>query len=127
MMLTAKVFALQKLPHFQDLGLRELTHLARLMSEHTYPAGQVIHRESAPIKRLIVVLEGHFVDPDGLPLPELIGVRSLLFEEDLPAPITAGPGGALCLHLRRTHFYTFVFDCPVFLERLLLPTTPLPQ
>lgn len=127
MMLTEKVFALQKLPHFQDLGLREITHLARLMTEHSCPEGQAIHRERSPIKRMVVVLQGSFLDPEGLPLPQLIGIRSLLFDEDLAAPIVAGPGGTLSLHLRRTHFYTFVFDCPVFLERLLRPSTPMPQ
>jgi signal-transduction protein with cAMP-binding, CBS, and nucleotidyltransferase domain len=110
MTLVEKILALKTTPPFDGLRDNELALIASAAVQRHFAAGETIHAGGEPLGRFHLLVRGAWTSPAG-PLPRTLGLASLLY--DLPSPaVTAGPEGAECLVLARSHFHTVTAECP---------------
>ncbi|HWA09035.1 MAG TPA: hypothetical protein VG838_06160 [Opitutaceae bacterium] len=110
MTLVEKILVLKTTPPFDGLRDNELALIGSAAVQRNFTAGETVHPGGAPLGRFHLLVKGSWTSPAG-PLPRTLGVASLLY--DLPAPaVTAGPGGAECLVIARSHFHTVTAECP---------------
>lgn len=110
MTLVEKILALKTTPPFDGLRDNELALIASAALQRHFPAGETINPADEPFSRFHLLVRGSWESPAG-PLPRTLGVASLLY--DAPAPlVTAGPDGAECLVIARSHFHTVMAECP---------------
>ncbi len=125
MKLIGRVFALKKIPPFQELLDAELCLIARIAHPRRYPPNGIIAGAGTPLSRLYIVVEGHLQLADGTMLPRILGVGSLMFEQTAPRDILAAPGReTLCLTINKHHFFTLIHECPAFVLGLLKLADP---
>lgn len=110
MTLVEKILALKTTPPFDGLRDNELALIASAAVQRHFAAGETIHPGDQPFGRFHLLVRGSWSSPSG-PLPSTLGTASLLY--DVPAPaVTAGPEGAECLVIARSHFHTIAAECP---------------
>ena len=98
----------------------QIEFIAGIALERVYEPGASLHEPGAPLRRLYVVVKGDVVDENGDVMPRTLGPPSLLF--GLPVKrklLAAQTTGATCLIVRKTHFFTIVYQCPALLCSLL--------
>lgn len=111
MTLVEKILALKTTPPFDGLRDNELALIASAATQRHFDAGETIHHGGEPFSRFHLLVRGSWESPTAAPLTRTLGVGSLLY--DLPGPlVTAGPEGAECLVIARSHFHTVMAECP---------------
>jgi signal-transduction protein with cAMP-binding, CBS, and nucleotidyltransferase domain len=111
MTLVEKILALKATPPFDGLRDNELALIASAATQRHFAAGETIHAGGEPLGRFHLLVHGSWESPTAMPLPRTLGAGSLLY--DLPAPLVqAGPDGAECLVIARSHFHTVTAECP---------------
>jgi CRP-like cAMP-binding protein len=111
MTLVEKIIALKTTPPFDALRDNELALIASAAVQRHFTPGQMIHSGGEPFARFHLLVSGSWASGSG-PAPRALGVASLLFDQPEPAAIHAGPDGAECLVIGRSHFHTVVTECP---------------
>ena len=119
MTLPEKIFALRRLPVLAGLTDPEIAVLAEAARERRYAAGAVVCARGRLPAQLLLVCEGAVLDADGLPQGGAPGAAALLSDRPADPALVAGPGGARCLQLARSHLFTLVRQCPAFVVSLL--------
>jgi signal-transduction protein with cAMP-binding, CBS, and nucleotidyltransferase domain len=111
MTLVEKILALKTMPPFDRLRDSEVALIASAATVRHFAPGQLIHCAGEPFARFHLLVQGSWESAPG-PLPSSLGVASLLFDQAALAAVTAGPDGARCLVIGRSHFHTIVTECP---------------
>ena len=115
-----KAFALQSVPAFASLRVQELTAIARVAVHRQFAAGVTAYAADAVLKELVVVVRGELEDRQGLPVPAVLGVASLLKDRAAGAELYAGVDGADCLLISKGHFFTVIHQCPEIVRALVV-------
>lgn len=113
-----RVFALRVTPPFDRLYDSEIAQIARAARVQELAAGESLASADRPLRYLVIVTKGR-IDLGGEPAPAVFGQESLLLGTPLGVDAVAGPGGATCLLLLRTHFLTVFQECPWILMELM--------
>ena len=120
------LLALKGISPFSRLRDSELVLIANVVREVVYPPGAKVFGTGRPLPALHIVIDGRVQGPDGVALPAVFGVESLLLDQPAVGPLAADPcHGARCLLISRAHFFTMVNECPAltvgFIEDFIGP------
>lgn len=122
MKLTDRIAALRAISPFSRLRLEELVPLAHAMSVQVFQPGELVWAANTPLRRLTIVVSGEVIAGDTRPVGPVMGICSLLFNRPVDAPLRASSThGAICLYLRKGHFFTLISECPELLLSYLMP------
>lgn len=120
-----KVRALQQVPLFRACSKRELTLLARIVDEASFPAGHVLIKRGDFGKEFLLLLEGTVtVEPQTgkrvkMGPGDFFGEMSLLDGEPRSATVIAEAPVRL-LVMGQREFFTLVADVPSVARKLLV-------
>jgi hypothetical protein len=110
-----RLFQLHLTPPFDRLRTEELTVIAGISRAAKWRPGELIANPDQPLRHLLIIREGAVMWA-GRPLPPIVGVPTLLFDNPLLGPLLADPvHGATGLTIARGHFFTIVNECPSLL------------
>jgi signal-transduction protein with cAMP-binding, CBS, and nucleotidyltransferase domain len=112
------ILALRRLPLFEHLDDVEIGLVARACRLREFAPGEPVAAGGHPLRHLHVLIDGS-VECAGIALPHVFGETSLLLGHLPRATLLAGPAGARCLLLGRSHFFTLVNECPQLLAGTL--------
>ena len=117
MTLTERIFALSRLPGFDQLPADELLAVAASMTERRYNPGDVVVPAGVSMWHLLVVVRGQLhSEPSRQAAPAVIGADLLLTNRPVPEALRADEEhGAVCLRMNKGHFFTVVNECPALL------------
>jgi signal-transduction protein with cAMP-binding, CBS, and nucleotidyltransferase domain len=123
MTLSEKIFVLRRLPVLEGLSDAELAVLADAAREREFPAGTIVCSEERPMTRLLLVCQGAVTDPNGRSRGHAPGAADMLVGREAHGTMVAGPEGARCLQVPKSHLFTLVRQCPAFVVSLLSTET----
>ncbi len=109
-----KVYTLKVMPPFDQLSDADLTLIARVAETREFAEGSIVHAEAMPFHRLYLLISGSWRGATG-PMPRILGVGSLVAGLPFPEEVVAGPEGARCLTIRKSHFDTIANEIPELL------------
>lgn len=120
-----RIEKLKQIEPFSSLRFSELALIAEVCLSREYQPGEKILPSGLVSDYLYIALEGKLADHNGMVLPQVVGVTSLLLNRPLEQSLEAGSSGAVCLLIKRGHFYTIVHECPALMPGFLrlLPQT----
>lgn len=108
-----RMILLQGVPAFAGIDPGRLSLVAGVCRERRYAPGEAIVLPGSRPERLLIAVGGAITAASGNELPVPFGLDTLLFDRDLPHEgINAGPEGALCLSISRSHLFTILGECP---------------
>lgn len=123
-----RIEKLQQIDAFQPLRFSELALIAEVCIYREYRPGEKILPEGLVSDYLFIAVGGKLSDSCGMGLPPIIGAASLLLNRPLATAVEAGSSGAVCLLVKRGHFFTVMHECPALSAgflKLLPQTAPL--
>lgn len=124
MTLPEKIFALRRLPVLSGLTDPELAVLAEAARERRFAPGAVVCPPGRLPGRLVFVCAGAVRDSAGRDQGAAPGAAHLLVGQTPADGLAAGPDGARCLQVPRSHLFTLVRQCPAFVVSLLAADGP---
>ncbi|MCB1169716.1 MAG: hypothetical protein KDK25_05250 [Leptospiraceae bacterium] len=112
MNLADRIIALQHMFPFSRLRETELSALAEVCIPRQFEPGELVVDSGRTLKRLLILLDGEFLQ-NQVSLPNrILGIPSLLFDSVESSAIVAGPAGARCLGLEKGHFFRTMYELP---------------
>ena len=110
-----RYFALRTVVPFNRLSREELMTIAEACRHRRYEPGEIVHPGDEAARRVSVLVNGTLSGSED----QINGALGVLLRTPFAAPILAGAGGATCLVLSRSRFFTIVYECPEILVWLL--------
>ncbi|MCB1138455.1 MAG: hypothetical protein KDK23_06835 [Leptospiraceae bacterium] len=112
MNLADRIIALQHIFPFSRLRETELSALAEVCLPRQFEPGELVVDSGRTVKRLLILLDGEFLQ-DNKKLPHrILGIQSLLFDSVESSSIVAGAAGARCLGLEKGQFFRTIYELP---------------
>ena len=120
MTLTERIFALRRVPGFDQLRDEELLAVAAGMTVRTYAPAEVVVSAGSSMWYLLVIVSGAVkVERTSEVLPPVVGADLLLTNQPVGNTLAADPAaGAVALRMTKGHFFTIVNECPAFLVEM---------
>lgn len=118
MELSQRLFELQQAVPFNRIPDVDLMLIADVAKERSFAPGEIICRGGESLRELYIVVAGNLRCGER----EITGVYDiprLLLDRNGVETTYAGPSGATCLSISRSHFYTIVREFPIILVDLL--------
>ena len=118
MYLSEKIFYLRSLPFFSSLSYSELIAIAKISTQKTFTAGEIVYSKGSVPQRLSLTVSGSLTIieeacSEGIEVAsETLGIAALLFNLPLSKKCIASPSGFCCLQIKRNNFFSIINECP---------------